>query len=96
VPPRETDSFLDGFDQRRADTWRIDDEGQTRFGDNPERLYLDIPRWEKDKAKSVANVRWEPSLSCCWIAPEEYTLRMATLEVVTDISYIQAKPSLFC
>ncbi|MEX3556711.1 MAG: DUF87 domain-containing protein [Burkholderia gladioli] len=33
-----------GFDQRRADTWRIEDEGQTRFGDNPERLYLDIPR----------------------------------------------------
>jgi hypothetical protein len=61
-----------GFDQRRADTWRIEEEGQTRFGDNPERLYLDIPRWEKDKAKSVANVRWEPSLSCWWIAPEEY------------------------
>jgi hypothetical protein len=62
-----------GFDQKRAETWRIDEEESTRFGNNPERLYLDIPRWEKDKAKGVANVRWDGDLTCWWLAPEEYT-----------------------
>jgi hypothetical protein len=62
-----------GFDQRRAETWRIEDEAEAAFGGKPDRLYLDLPRWEKDKAKAVANVRWDPELTCWWIAPEEYT-----------------------
>jgi hypothetical protein len=64
-----------GFDQKRPETWRIDEDEskQGRFGNNPERLYLDIPRHEKDKAKQVANVQWDRELYCWWIAPDEYT-----------------------
>ncbi|MCA8228388.1 DUF5710 domain-containing protein [Burkholderia vietnamiensis] len=61
-----------GFDQKKSETWRIDEEEQVRFGNNPDRLYLDIPRWEKDKAKAVANVRWDGDLYCWYIAPDEY------------------------
>lgn len=61
-----------GFDQHKPETWAIDEDAPTTFGSDPDRLYLSIPKWEKDKAKAVANVRWDGDLFCWYIKPDEY------------------------
>jgi len=61
-----------GFDQLKPETWRVDDQGAKRFGNDPSKLYLAIPKWEKDQAKAVAKVTYDPELFTWWIRPEEY------------------------
>lgn len=62
-----------GFDQEDPSTWSVDQSTAHLISDGSDnRLYIDVPRAEKDDAKALG-ARWEPLKTCWWIAANEYT-----------------------
>lgn len=67
------DVFMDfGFDPNDADTWWVssDEQHMLSKGRN-NRLYLEIPFDQKDKAKAL-HARWDQKMSCWYIQSEMY------------------------
>jgi hypothetical protein len=60
-----------GFKQDDPSTWIVDEASARYVTDGSNRFYLDVPRAEKDDAKALG-ARWDPGLTCWWIAPEQY------------------------
>lgn len=72
-----------GFDQDDIKTWQVDEnpssfiphglsaEDVTKLLDE-NRLYIDVPIAEKDDAKLLADVFWEPQIKCWWVKPSDY------------------------
>lgn len=63
-----------GFRQDEPRSWYIDDDAahQVTNGD-PRRLYLDVPKGEKDQLKDLKiGAQWDDRLFCWWIPPEQY------------------------
>ncbi|CAE6793556.1 hypothetical protein R70006_04962 [Paraburkholderia domus] len=60
-----------GFSQADPSTWIVDESTARFLSDGSNRLYLDVPRAEKDQAKGLG-ARWDPNLTCWWIAPDQY------------------------
>ncbi|ART61253.1 hypothetical protein CBP36_20005 (plasmid) [Acidovorax carolinensis] len=62
---------LHGFVQEDPSTWFIDGEAHLISDGSDNRLYLDVPRAEKDSAKAFG-ARWDPSKSLWWIQTDQY------------------------
>lgn len=61
-----------GFKQDAPATWRIDESKAHLISDGADnRLYLDVPRDQKDQAKAFG-ARWDPEKFCWFIAPDLY------------------------
>ena len=61
-----------GFKQEDPSTWAIDESTAHLISDGADnRLYLDVPRVEKDQAKALG-ARWDPDRFCWWIAADQY------------------------
>lgn len=61
-----------GFRQDDPSTWLIDDSSAHLISDGSDnRLYLDVPRPEKDQAKALG-AKWDPDKFCWWVAPDQY------------------------
>lgn len=61
-----------GFDQDDPSTWAVDESTEQLVSDGSDnRLYIDVPRAEKDEAKALG-ARWEPTKTCWWVPTEEY------------------------
>lgn len=64
---------LHGFKVDDPTTWIIRDEDAQLFSNgDPGRLYLEIPIWEKDHAKSLAPIAFDGETRSWWIAPDKY------------------------
>lgn len=66
---------MHGFSPDDSATWRIDESNNHLFThSSANRLYLDIPKSEKDLAKQVAEVMWDgrEGIYCWWIDPANY------------------------
>lgn len=62
-----------GFNQDNPETWLINDAEAHLISDGSDnRLYLNIPRHEKDQAKAVGNIIWDREKFLWWIKPDEY------------------------
>ncbi|CAJ6618431.1 Type IV secretory pathway, VirB4 components [Burkholderia pseudomallei] len=67
-----TDLYIThGFKQDDPSTWMIDPASARFLSDGSNRLYIDVPRAEKDQAKALG-ARWEPTLMCWWVQPDKY------------------------
>lgn len=60
-----------GFDPDDSATWNVDDERERYLNDGKDRLYIDVPRAEKDEAKALG-ARWDPAVFCWWVTPRSY------------------------
>lgn len=61
-----------GFSLRDPSTWVVEEETAVLLTDGSDRLYLDVPKAEKDAAKDLG-ARWSgPPLYCWYIAPDKY------------------------
>jgi len=61
-----------GFRQEDPKTWVIDDNAAVLVSDGSDnRLYIDVPRAEKDDAKALG-ARWDGTLFSWWIPTNEY------------------------
>lgn len=61
-----------GFELNDSSTWSINEyESRLVSSGSDNRLYLQVPKAEKDRAKDFG-ARWEPTLSLWWIAADKY------------------------
>lgn len=65
---------LHGFRQDDPRTWHIDDDTAHHLTNgDPNRLYLDVPKAEKDQLKDLkVGAQWDAQLFCWWIPPDQY------------------------
>jgi len=63
-----------GFRQDDPDTWPIDERSaRLMTNGNPNRLYLDVPKGEKDQLKDLkVGAQWDGELYSWWIPPDQY------------------------
>jgi hypothetical protein len=63
-----------GFRQDTPSTWRIDEATSHHVTNgDPSRLYLDVPKGEKDQLKDLkVGAQWDGQLFCWWIPPDQY------------------------
>lgn len=62
-----------GFKQDDPSTWHIDEnKAQLLSNGSDDRLYIDVPLAEKDTAKALEKINWDPILRCWYIAPQLY------------------------
>lgn len=65
-----------GFQQDDARSWCIHDDTANHHLTNgdPNRLYIDVPKAEKDQLKDLkVGAQWDGDLFCWWIPPDQYT-----------------------
>lgn len=63
-----------GFRQDDPRSWHIDDDTAHHLTNgDPNRLYLDVPKAEKDQLKDLkVGAQWDGQLFCWWIPPDQY------------------------
>jgi hypothetical protein len=63
-----------GFRQDDPRTWPIDETSARLLSDGSDnRLYIDVPKGEKDQLKELnIGAQWDSSLFCWWIAADQY------------------------
>lgn len=61
-----------GFSLKDPTTWVVEEETAVLLTDGSDRLYIDVPRGEKDEAKTLG-AKWSGAPLYCWyIAPDDY------------------------
>jgi len=61
-----------GFKQDDPSTWAVDEGASQLLSDGSDgRLYIDVPKAEKDEAKALG-ARWDGSLFCWFVPTEDY------------------------
>lgn len=64
---------MHGFKRDDPSTWAVDPSTDMLVdGGSANRLYLDIPKSEKDNAKKLAPIIWDPDKFLWWITPDKY------------------------
>jgi hypothetical protein len=62
-----------GFKQDDPSTWSVEEDSAQLLSDGSDgRLYIDVPKAEKDEAKALG-ARWDGSLFCWWVPTDDYT-----------------------
>src|SRR6185369_10921212 len=63
-----------GFRQEDPRTWHIDENAARLLSDGSDnRLYIDVPKGEKDQLKELnIGAQWDSNLFCWWIAADQY------------------------
>ncbi|KPY55683.1 DUF5710 domain-containing protein [Pseudomonas amygdali] len=62
-----------GFKQDDPSTWSVEEDAAQLLSDGSDgRLYIDVPKAEKDEAKGLG-ARWDGSLFCWWVPTDDYT-----------------------